>query len=74
MNEEQKIKPIKQSPSREVNSHSSSQEIFCLLWKSKAYYHVLKTLPLNLILSQMNPVNQWKASVCCSEQSVVVKC
>jgi hypothetical protein len=38
----------------EADSHSSSQEIFHLLWKKKIHYHVHKSLPLNPILSQLN--------------------
>jgi len=45
-----------QSLSWKGNSHSAGQEIFHLLWKLTVHYHVHKSLPLDLILSQLNSV------------------
>jgi hypothetical protein len=48
---------MEQSPSREPNSHSSSQEIPCFLWNLKVHYHIHKSLLLVPVLSQMHPVH-----------------
>jgi hypothetical protein len=45
---------MEQSPSWEVDSCTAAQEISLLLYKPKAHYHVLKSLPVDLILTQMN--------------------
>jgi hypothetical protein len=50
-----------QSPSWEINIHSSSQEIPRILWKLNDYYRVNKDPPLVPILSQMNPVHTFSA-------------
>jgi len=47
----------KQSPSWEANQFSAGQEIPCILGNPKVHYHVYKSLPLALILSQINPVH-----------------
>jgi len=39
----EKTNSIEQSPSREAKSHSASQEISCLLWKTNVHYHVHKS-------------------------------
>jgi hypothetical protein len=41
------------TPWGKANSHSASKDIFHLLWKLKVH----KSPPLDLILSQMNPVH-----------------
>jgi hypothetical protein len=46
-----------QSPSWEVDSRSTSQDIPHLLWNQQVHYHVHKNQPLVSILSQMPPVH-----------------
>jgi len=48
---------MEQGPSWEVNSHSGSQQITCLLLNPKVHYRVHNTPPLVPIHSQMNPVH-----------------
>jgi len=48
---------MKQSPSWEANQISVSQEIPCILWNLKVYYHVYRRLPPDPILSQIKPVH-----------------
>lgn len=51
---------MKQTPSGVAKSHSTGQEIPCLLQKLKVYYHVLNSLPLVPILSHVNPGHNLK--------------
>jgi hypothetical protein len=46
-----------QSPSWEANSHSATPEIPHIVFSPKVHYSVHNNPLLNLILSQMNPVN-----------------
>jgi hypothetical protein len=48
---------VEQISSREADSLSASQEIPCLLLNPKVHYCAHKSLPLALILSQMNVVH-----------------
>jgi len=48
---------MEQSPSREANTHSATQEISRLLWNPKINYPVPKNPPLVPILRQMRPVH-----------------
>jgi hypothetical protein len=45
------------SPAREGASRTSAEELPSILWNPKAYYHVHKSPPLFLILSQINSIN-----------------
>jgi len=49
-------KPTEHIP-RETNGRSSSQEIYRPVWHLKIPYHVDSSLPLDPVLSQMNPVD-----------------
>lgn len=40
-----------------INSHLGGQEMLLLLWKHKVHYRVQKIPPLDLVLSQINPVH-----------------
>jgi hypothetical protein len=48
---------ILQSPSCEATSRSAGQEISRILSNSNVYYRIHKSSPLDLVLSQMNPVH-----------------
>jgi hypothetical protein len=50
---------VEQSPSWEAYSHSASQEITLLLWKTKVRYRVHKRPPQVPILSHLNPIHSF---------------
>jgi hypothetical protein len=41
----------------EANQFSAGQEIPHILWNPKVHYHIYKSLPPVLILSQINPIH-----------------
>jgi len=43
------------APPREVDSHSATQEIPCLVWNPKVHHHVHRSPPLNPILGHLYP-------------------
>jgi len=54
---------LKQSSSSEANSHSTSQDIPCLLWKPKVHYRVHRSPPLIPNLNYDAPIaTNWSAS------------
>jgi hypothetical protein len=48
---------VEQRCSYECGSPIASQEIPCLLWNSKVYYHAYSRMPLDPVLSHINPVH-----------------
>jgi hypothetical protein len=62
---------MEEIPSWEANSHSASQEIAYLSRNMKVHYRVHKDPPLYPILSQMNPVHNFKP-YCFNTQSNII--
>jgi hypothetical protein len=50
---------MEQSLSWEADSHLASEEIPCHLWNFEVHYCVHKSLPLDPVLSHVNPVHAW---------------
>jgi hypothetical protein len=48
---------MEQNPSSEADSHPAIQKILRLLFNPKIHFRVHMSRPLDLILSQMNPVH-----------------
>jgi len=61
--EQKLINSMEQSPSSEANRHSASQDIPHFSWNVKVHYHLHKNLPLDPVLSQMNPVQILKSYI-----------
>jgi len=46
---------MEQGPSCKPATSSASQDVPCILWNFKVYYHAHKSSPIVLVRSQMNP-------------------
>jgi len=62
---------MEQSP-WEPYSHSTNQEILCLLWNLQVHNHIHKSPPLVPILSKIDPVHILQTSFCQIHSSIIL--